>query len=55
MAEEFSSIASLSHEIRTPLVGILGMAQLLAATELTEEQRRLLEGIFEGGEALLAT
>lgn len=54
-ANAFSPIAGLSHEIRTPLVGILGMAQLLAATELTEQQRRLLEGIFEGGEALLAT
>lgn len=54
-ANEFSPIAGLSHEIRTPLVGILGMAQLLAATDLTEQQRHLLEGIFEGGEALLAT
>jgi CheY-like chemotaxis protein len=32
-------LASLNHEIRTPLSGILGMADLLLETELTEEQR----------------
>lgn len=32
-------LASLNHEIRTPLSGILGMADLLLETSLTEEQR----------------
>jgi CheY-like chemotaxis protein len=32
-------LASLNHEIRTPLSGILGMADLLLETELTDEQR----------------
>ena len=32
-------LASLNHEIRTPLSGILGMADLLLETTLTEEQR----------------
>src|SRR4030081_2710525 len=32
-------LASLNHEIRTPLSGILGMADLLLETELTEEQK----------------
>jgi CheY-like chemotaxis protein len=32
-------LASLNHEIRTPLSGILGMADLLLETGLTDEQR----------------
>jgi CheY-like chemotaxis protein/anti-sigma regulatory factor (Ser/Thr protein kinase) len=32
-------LASLNHEIRTPLSGILGMADLLLETPLSEEQR----------------
>ena len=32
-------LANLNHEIRTPLSGILGMADLLLETDLTEEQR----------------
>ncbi len=32
-------LASLNHEIRTPLSGILGMADLLLETHLTEEQK----------------
>jgi len=32
-------LASLNHEFRTPLSGILGMADLLLETHLTEEQK----------------
>src|ERR1700724_919380 len=32
-------LASLNHEIRTPLSGILGMADLLLETRLSEEQK----------------
>lgn len=35
-------LANMTHELRTPLAGILGMNELLTATELTPEQRRML-------------
>jgi signal transduction histidine kinase/ActR/RegA family two-component response regulator len=47
-------LATMSHEIRTPLNGVLGMAQAMAADELTEVQRERLSVIHRSGEALLA-
>ncbi len=46
-------LAVVSHEIRTPMNGVLGMAQLLQMTELTEEQKRYVETIQTSGETLL--
>lgn len=43
---------TMSHEIRTPLNGILGMAELLAETPLSEEQREFVETLQESTRAL---
>ncbi|RMH70398.1 MAG: response regulator, partial [Gemmatimonadetes bacterium] len=46
-------LANMSHELRTPLNGILGYAQILANTPLTEKQKEGLEIIRRSGEHLL--
>ena len=45
--------AQLSHEVRTPLNGVLGFAQLLGQTPLTEAQTRHLGQINQCGATLL--
>ncbi|MEO0362785.1 MAG: ATP-binding protein, partial [Pseudomonadota bacterium] len=52
MKSEF--LATISHELRTPMNGVIGLAQILKETDLTEEQRRLVDTISSSGEGLLA-
>jgi two-component system, sensor histidine kinase len=45
-------LATMSHEIRTPLNGILGMAQVMQADELSPAQRERLGVVRQSGKAL---
>ncbi|MFN4099419.1 MAG: response regulator [Pararhodobacter sp.] len=46
-------LANMSHEIRTPMNGVVGMAELMCDTVLSEEQKLYAETIRSSGEALL--
>jgi len=47
-------LATMSHEIRTPLNGVLGIADMLASTELSEAQDEYVNLIRMSGNTLLA-
>jgi signal transduction histidine kinase len=45
-------LSNMSHEIRTPLNGVLGLAHVLARTELDAQQARLVNTIIESAAVL---
>ncbi|MDF1819797.1 MAG: ATP-binding protein [Immundisolibacteraceae bacterium] len=47
-------LSTMSHELRTPLNGVLGMAELLQRTELSERQIKYVEQVRQSGQDLLA-
>ncbi|WP_254868529.1 PAS domain-containing hybrid sensor histidine kinase/response regulator [Phaeobacter sp. HF9A] len=50
--EEF--LATMSHEFRTPMNGVIGMAQMLQATNLNEDQKLYTDTILSSSRALLS-
>ncbi len=46
-------LANMSHEIRTPMNAIIGMAHLIAETDLSERQRGFVERIGHAAKSLL--
>ncbi len=47
-------LANMSHEIRTPLNGVIGFAEVLKTTDLTDDQQEYADTIISSGQALLA-
>lgn len=46
-------LAQMNHELRTPLSGVFANLELLRGSELTREQRDLVEGCMHAGKGLL--
>lgn len=46
-------LAAMSHEIRTPMNGVVSMVEILDKTDLTKDQRRILQTVQESSESLL--
>ncbi len=47
-------LATITHELRTPMNGVIGMADLLMDTPLSEEQKSYVQAISVSGRTLLS-
>ena len=52
--ETHQIIADMTHELRTPMNGVMGMAELLFTTDLTQQQVGYTRTILESSEDLLS-
>jgi PAS domain S-box-containing protein len=46
-------MANMSHELRTPMNAVIGFTSLLLDEDLSPEHKELIEGIRNGGEAMM--
>jgi signal transduction histidine kinase len=46
-------IAMMNHELRTPLNGVLAMTELIAATDLNDQQKEYIDTVKRSGKSLL--
>ena len=52
--ETYQIIADMTHELRTPMNGVMGMAELLFTTDLTQQQVGYTRTILESSDDLLS-
>lgn len=53
MSNKLNVISTVSHEIKTPMNDVIAMTSILKETDLNDEQKEVLDVIYESGSNLL--